>query len=76
VTGRRIAATLTLVAALGVGAAACRSSSDDTSGATNLDEVGPDLAKLRAEVTQLRREVRSLRQEVARLSPTTTAPLR
>jgi hypothetical protein len=75
---RRIVATVCCLVALGLGGAACAETNDDSGATTNLDEVGPDLAKLRLEVEQLREEVRRLREQVAVLGPTTTttAPLR
>jgi len=70
---RGIAAAL-LTCTLAVGGVACSSSSErDTSGATtNLDELGPDVAKLKLEVEQLREEVRILREQIALLAPETT----
>jgi len=64
-----------VAALLGVGAASCGSDGNDDSGATtNLDDVGPQITKLRLEVSQLRRELRSLSQEVLTLTTTTTTP--
>jgi outer membrane murein-binding lipoprotein Lpp len=64
-----------------LGAAACSSDSSGDNGAvTQVDKLGPDVAKLRLEVQQLRQEVQSLRDEVAALQPassdttTTTTP--
>jgi hypothetical protein len=59
------------VAALGVGGAACSDTKDDSGARTNLDEVGPQIAKLRLEVQQLRQEVIHLREEVALVTPVT-----
>lgn len=59
------------VVAFGITGAACSDSKDDSGATTNLDEVGPQIAKLRLEVQQLRQEVRSLREEVALLTPVT-----
>jgi outer membrane murein-binding lipoprotein Lpp len=57
------------------GAAACSDSQDDSGAVTNLDEVGPQLAKLRSEVAALRQEVQSLREELAvGGTSTTTSP--
>jgi len=70
----RAGLAVTLVAAsVGVGAAACSSTSDDKSGATtNLDKLGPEVSKLRLEVEQLRKEVDALRQELQASSGTDT----
>ena len=69
---RRLLLVALCVAAFGVTGIACSDSAKDDSGAsTNLDEVGPQIAKLRLEVQQLRQEVRTLREEVALLTPTT-----
>lgn len=74
---RRPAAGVLLAIALTVGGVACTNSSDDSGAVTNLDDVGPQIAKLRAEVAALRAEVRSLREAVATGSATTTTvPLR
>ena len=59
------------IVALGLAGVACSDSKDDSGATTNLDEVGPQVAKLRLEVQQLRQEVRTLREQVALLSPTT-----
>jgi hypothetical protein len=59
------------VAALGVAGAACGDTKDDSGARTNLDEVGPQIAKLRLEVHQLRQEVMRLREEVALVTPVT-----
>lgn len=71
---RGIAAAL-LTCTLALGGVACSSSSEkESSGATtNLDELGPEVAKLRLEVQQLREEVRVLREEIAALVPDTTS---
>ena len=62
-----------LVCALGLGAAACSSNSSGDKGAvTELDKLGPDVAKLRLEVQQLRQEVRTLEQQLALLQPAST----
>jgi hypothetical protein len=74
VRSKRLAAATLAAGLLVVGATACDSGNDDTGARTNLDEVGPQIAKLRLEVSQLRRELRSLSQEVLALTPTTTAP--
>jgi outer membrane murein-binding lipoprotein Lpp len=81
-TLRRALAGAVLAALLMTGAAACSSSNDDSGAVTNLDDVGPQLAKLRLEVESLREEVRALREQVAVLDPSsvtttsTTTPLR
>lgn len=74
---RHALAVAVLAVGLVAGGAACSStdSSDDSGAVTKLDQVGPDIAKLRAEVEQLREEVRELRQQLAGAT-TTTAPLR
>jgi hypothetical protein len=69
---------------LASGGAACSQSANDSgndSGAvTNLDDVGPQLARLRLEVETLRQEVRALRAALTIFDPTvtttTTQPLR
>lgn len=68
---RRDIAVALVTCTLAVGGVACSSSSEkESSGATtNLDELGPELAKLRLEVQQLREEVRVLREEIAGLVP-------
>lgn len=68
---RRAVAVSCCVAALGLGGAACSDSKDDSGATTNLDEVGPQIAKLRLEVQELRQEVMSLREEVALVTPVT-----
>jgi hypothetical protein len=73
---RRLAA-LALAGLAALGVAACSSSDDDSGATTNLEEVGPDLAKLRLEVSQLRAEVRTLQETVESLvqATPTTEPL-
>lgn len=68
---RRSVTAGVLAACLVLGGAACSSSDDDSGATTNLDDVGPDLAKLRLEVQHLREEVRALREEVLLLTPVT-----
>lgn len=70
-SARRLLATSVCVVALGVTGVACSDSKDDSGATTNLDEVGPQIAKLRLEVHQLRQEVQTLREEVALLTPAT-----
>ena len=72
-TARRGIATALLSLTLAVGGVACSSSESEPSGATtNLDELGPEVAKLRLEVQTLREEVRTLREELATVVPDTT----
>jgi len=71
VNARRVFAVGCCVAALGLGGAACSDSKDDSGATTNLDEVGPQIAKLRLEVQELRQEVKHLREEVALVTPVT-----
>ena len=59
------------IVALGVTGVACSDSKDSSGATTNLDEVGPQVSKLRLEVQQLRKEVQTLRDEVALLTPAT-----
>lgn len=73
-TVRRSIVAACCVATLAFGGIACSQSKDDSGATTNLDDVGPDLAKLRLEVDQLREEVRRLREEVAVLAPGATGP--
>ena len=68
---RRLFGVACCVAALGLGSAACSDSTDNSGARTNLDEVGPQIAKLRLEVHQLRQEVQRLREEVALVTPVT-----
>jgi hypothetical protein len=68
---RRVVAVTCCLAAVGLGAAACSDSKDSSGATTKLEEVGPQLSKLRLEVQQLRKEVQSLREEVALVSPPT-----
>ena len=78
-SARRRAAVVLAVCGITIGAVGCASDDAGDSGAvTDLGEVGPELARLRAEVSQLRLEVRELREEVASATgaTTTTAPLR
>jgi outer membrane murein-binding lipoprotein Lpp len=71
---RGIAAAL-LTCTLAIGGIACSSSEKESSGATtNLDELGPEVAKLRLEVQQLREEVRVLREAIAQGTTTTSLP--
>jgi hypothetical protein len=59
------------IVALGIVGVACSESKDRSGATTNLDEVGPQIAKLRLEVQQLRKEVQTLREEVAVVTPAT-----
>ena len=68
---RAVLAAGTCVVALGLVPVACSDSQDDSGATTNLDDVGPQIAKLRLEVHQLRQEVQSLREEVALVTPVT-----
>jgi outer membrane murein-binding lipoprotein Lpp len=68
---RRATAAAACAALLGVAGAACADSKDDSGAVTKVDELGPQVAKLRLEVSQLRQEVRTLREEIALLTPTT-----
>jgi hypothetical protein len=73
---RAVAVSL-VVAGLSFGAVACSSSDTGSEGAvTNLDEVGPELARLRLEVEHLREEVRALREKIATPPTTTTTTTR
>jgi hypothetical protein len=67
----RVLAALCCAAALGLAGVACAEEKDPSGATTNLDDVGPQISKLRLEVQQLREEVRTLREQVALLSPTT-----
>jgi outer membrane murein-binding lipoprotein Lpp len=75
---RQLVGATAVAMTLGLGVAACSESRDDSGAVTELDEVGPQLAKLRAEVDALRQEVRALREQLATTGTTTTtiAPLR
>ena len=72
---RRALASGGLAVALALAGAACGSSTDDSGATTNLEDVGPDLARLRLEVQQLREEVRSLQEQVLQLTGTTDTTL-
>jgi outer membrane murein-binding lipoprotein Lpp len=78
VSARRALANGVLAASLALAGAACDTSTDDSGATTNLEDVGPDLARLRLEVQQLREEVRALQEQVLQLTGTTdtTQPLR
>ena len=67
---RRAIAGVLLALALATGGVASSQSKDDSGAVTNLDDVGPQLAKLRLEVESLRQEVRALREQLAVLGPT------
>jgi hypothetical protein len=71
VSTRRALTGGVLAACLVLGGAACADTTDDSGATTNLDDVGPDLAKLRLEVQHLREEVRALQEEVLLLTPDT-----
>lgn len=77
---RRAGSVALLAIALTVGTACSSDNNDDSGAVTNLDDVGPQIARLRAEVAALRAEVRSLREEVATgatgSATTTTVPAR
>ena len=78
---RRALGCTLLALALLSGATACSQSKDDSGAVTNLDDVGPQIAKLRAQVNALEQQVRILQEQLAVLDPTTgttttTAPLR
>ncbi len=68
---RRRALAAVCVGLLALTGAACAQSDDDSGAVTKLDELGPQVAKLRLEVSQLRKEVRALREELALLTPAT-----
>jgi outer membrane murein-binding lipoprotein Lpp len=68
---RRVLLAVACVAVLGVAGTACADSKDDSGAVTKVEELGPQVAKLRLEVNQLRREVRSLREELALVTPST-----
>ena len=67
----RVIAAGCCVVALGLSGVACSESKDSSGATTNLEEVGPQISKLRLEVQQLRQEVRTLREQIAVLTPTT-----
>jgi outer membrane murein-binding lipoprotein Lpp len=75
VSARRALGAVVLAGSLALGVSACSGGERDTSGATtNLDDVGPDIARLQREVTQLREEVRALREELAAATVVTPQP--
>jgi hypothetical protein len=67
----RVVAVACWVVALGVTGVACSESNEPSGATTNLDELGPEVSKLRLEVQELRQEVRTLREQVVALTPTT-----
>ena len=73
-SARRVIAIGLLAGGLGIGVSACTSSDTNQGEVVNVEELGPDMARLRLEVQRLREEVRSLREEVAALTPTTALP--
>jgi outer membrane murein-binding lipoprotein Lpp len=68
---RRVAASLVLAGIVGIGTVSCSSSGshDNSDAVTNLDKLGPEVAKLRLEVEQLRQEVQALQQTLSQLQP-------
>jgi outer membrane murein-binding lipoprotein Lpp len=64
-----------LVAAGFVGAG-CSDDSTEGEGVTNLEDVGPDINRLEAEVTALVEQVRDLETRVAELETNNPPPLR
>ena len=68
---RRALLVAACAAVLGVAGTACADSKDDSGAVTKVEELGPQVAKLRLEVQQLRQEVRSLREELALVTPST-----
>lgn len=68
---RRVLLATACIAILGVASTACADSKDDSGAVTKVEELGPQVAKLRLEVHQLRQEVRSLREELALVTPST-----
>ena len=68
---RRALASAAVAAMLALTGAACAESDDDSGAVTKVEELGPQVAKLRLEVNQLRKEVRALREELALLTPPT-----
>jgi len=71
VSARHAAVAAVCAVTLGLTGAACADSKDDSGAVTKLDDLSPQVAKLRLEVHQLRQEVQSLREEVALLTPAT-----
>jgi hypothetical protein len=68
---QRIIAAISCVVALLLTGVSCSESKDSSGATTNLEEVGPQISKLRLEVQQLRQEVRTLREQIALVAPTT-----
>ena len=76
---RRLVAAVVCAAALvaaGFVGAACSDDSTEGEGVTDLEEVGPDIARLEAEVTALIEQVRELEARVAELETNNPPPLR
>ena len=75
---RRAAAALALVGAGTTGAAGLVGCGNDDAGdsgaVTNLEEVGPDVAELQAQVTALIQQVRDLEARVAELEANNPPP--
>ncbi len=76
---RRLMAAVTCAAALvaaGFIGAACSDGSTEGEGVTDLEEVGPDIARLETEVTALIGQVRELEARMAELETNNPPPLR
>ena len=72
---RRASAALALVVAGAAGLVGCGNDDAGDSGAvTNLEEVGPDVAELQAQVTALIQQVRDLEARVAELEANNPPP--
>jgi outer membrane murein-binding lipoprotein Lpp len=76
---RRLVAAVVCAAALlvaGFVGAGCSDDSTEGEGVTDLEEVGPDIARLEAEVTALIEQVRELQARVDELETNNPPPLR
>jgi len=76
---RKLVVAAVCVAALmaaGFVGAGCSDDSTEREGVTNLEDVGPDINRLEAEVTALVEQVRDLQARVAELETNNPPPLR
>jgi outer membrane murein-binding lipoprotein Lpp len=75
---RLVAAAVCAVALVAAGSVGTGCSDDSTEGegVTNLEDVGPDINRLEAEVTALIEQIRELEARVAQLEADNPPPLR
>jgi hypothetical protein len=75
-TFRRIGTSALLACCMAVGAVSCSSSSDSSSGSTNIEDLGPQIRQLQSEVGLLRRQVQQLELQLRISGVTTTSTTR